>query len=47
MGYIDKEKTVLEQLTLNNFKKWSSTELKTVNNYIIIMTNISYKIRIS
>ena len=28
-----------EQLTLSDFKKWSSTALKTFNNYTIIMTN--------
>ena len=46
MGRTDKEQAVFEQLTLTAFKKWSSTALKTFSNYIIIMTNNSYKIRI-
>ena len=44
---MDEEQAVFEQLTLSDFKKWSSTALKTFNNYTIIMTNNSYKIRIS
>ena len=44
---MDKEQAVFEQLTLSNFKKWSSTALKTFNNYTIIMTNNSDKIKIS
>ena len=47
MGRMDKEQAVFEQLTLSNLNKWSSTALKTFNNYIIIMTNDSDKIRIS
>ena len=47
MGRIDKEQAVFEQLTLSDFKKWSSTALKTFNNYTIIMTNSSDKIRMS
>ena len=47
MGCMDKEQAVFEQLTLSNFKKWSSTALKTFNNYTIIMTNNSDKIKIS
>ena len=45
MDRIDKERAVFEQLTLCDFKKWSSTGLETFNNYTIIMTNNSYKIR--
>ena len=47
MDRIDKEQAVFEQLTLSDFKKWSSKALKTFNNYTTIMTNNSYKIRIS
>ena len=32
-------------LTLSDFKKWSSTALKALNNYIIKMTNNIDKIR--
>ena len=46
MGRIDKEQAIFEQLTLSDFKEWSSIELKTFNNYTIIMTNNSDKIRI-
>ena len=35
---MDKEQAVFEQLTLSNFKKWSSKALKTFNNYIIRIT---------
>ena len=34
MGRTDKEQVVFEQLTLSDFKKWSSTALK----YLIITT---------
>ena len=47
MGRIDEEQAVLEQLTLSDFKKWSSTALRTFNDSAIIMTNDSGKIRIS
>ena len=47
MGHMDKEQDVFEQSTLSDFEKWSSTTLKTFNNYTTIMTNISDKIRIS
>ena len=43
---MDEEPTVFEQLTLSDFKKWSSTALRTINNYTIIMPNNSEKIRI-
>ena len=43
MGRMDKEQAVFEQLTLGDFKKWSSTVLQTFNNYARIMTNNSYK----
>ena len=43
---MDEEQVVFEQLTLSDFKKWSSTSLKTFNNYTIIMTNNSDKTRI-
>ena len=42
-----REKAVFEQLTLGDFKMWSSTTLKAFNNYSIIMTNYSDSIRIS
>ena len=41
MGWMDEEKSVFEQLTLRNCKKWTSTALKDLNNYIVIMTNNS------
>ena len=41
---MNKQQAVFEKFTLSNFKKWSSTALKTLNNYIIIMTNNSDKI---
>ena len=44
---MDKEQAVFEQLILSDFKKGSSTALKTFKNYTIIMANNSYKIRIS
>ena len=44
---MDKERAVFEQLTLSNFKKWSSTALKGFTNYTIIMANNSDKMRIS
>ena len=44
---MDKKQAVFEQLTLSDFKMWSSTALKTFNNYTIIVTNNSDKIRIS
>ena len=47
MGRMNKEQPVLFELfTLSDFKKCSSTALKNFNNYIIIMTNNSDKIRI-
>ena len=47
MGRMDEEQAIFEQLTLSNFKRWSSTALKTFNNSTIIMTNDSGKVRIS
>ena len=47
MGRMVKEQAAFEQLTLSDFKKWSSFTLKTFNNYTIIMTNSSDKIRLS
>ena len=47
IGGIDKEQAVFEQLILNNFKKGSSTVLKTFNNYTMTLISNSYKIRIS
>ena len=44
---MDEEQAVFEQLTLSDFKKWSSTALRTFNNFTIIMTNNSGKLRIS
>ena len=44
---IDEEQAVFEQLTLNDFKKGNPTALNTFNNYTIIMTNKSDKIRMS
>ena len=49
MGRIDKEQVVFEQLTLSDFKMWSSSALKALNNCNIIglMDNNSDSIRIS
>ena len=47
MGHMDEGQAVFEQLTLSGLKKKNSTALKTFNNYTIIMTNNSDKIRIS
>ena len=47
MSLMDKEQAVFEELTLSDFKKWSSTALEAFNNYTIIMTNNSNKITIS
>ena len=35
---MDEEQAVFEQLTLSDFKKWSSTVLSTFNNSTITMT---------
>ena len=35
---MDEEQAVFEQLTLSDFKKWSSTALETFNNYTITVT---------
>ena len=47
MRRMDEEKAVFEQLTLNDFKRLSSTALRTVKNSTIIMTSNSGKMRIS
>ena len=39
IGRMDEKQAVFEQLTLNDFKKWSSTAFKTFSNYPIIMNN--------
>ena len=44
---MDEELTLREQLSLSDFKKWSSTTFKTLNNYTIIIINNSDKTRIS
>ena len=44
---MDKEQALSEQLTLSDFEKWSSAALKAFNNYTIIMTSSSDKIRTS
>ena len=44
---MDIEQAVFEQLTLSDFKKLSSSALKTFNNYNTTVTNSSDKIRIS
>ena len=44
MGRMYEEQIVFEQFTLSDFKKWSSTALKTFINCTIIMTNNSDKI---
>ena len=46
MGRMDKERAVFEQLALSEFKKLSSTALKIFNNYTVILTSNSDKIRI-
>ena len=35
MSHVDEEQAVFEKLTLNDFKKYSSTAFKTFNNYSI------------
>ena len=45
MGDMDKEQAVFEQLILSDFKKWSSSALKTFNNYTTAMTNNSWQIK--
>ena len=50
LGRMDGEQAAFELLILSDFKKCSSTALKTLNNYTIIMTNNtnnSDKIRLS
>ena len=50
LGRMNEEQAVFELLILSDFKKWSSTALKALNNYTIIMTNNtnnSDKIRLS
>ena len=44
---MDQEQALFQQLTLSTFQKWSSTALKTFNNYPIIMNNNSDNISIS
>ena len=39
MGDIEEEQSVFQQLTLSDFRKWSSTALNNFNNYTIIVTN--------
>ena len=39
MGCMNNEQAIFEWLTLSSLKKWSSTTLKTFNNYTTIMTN--------
>ena len=46
MCCMDDPQAVIEQLTLNDFKKWSSTALKTFNNYTVIIIKNSDKIRV-
>ena len=38
LSRMDEEQAVFEQLTLSDFKKWSSTALETFNNYTITVT---------
>ena len=44
---MDDEQAVFGQLTLSDFKKWSSTVLQTFSNYTIIMNKNSNNIQIS
>ena len=46
MSRMVEEQAVFEQLTLNDFKMWKSTVLKTFNNYSITMSNIRRNLRI-
>ena len=39
MSCVDEQKAVFEQLTLSDFKMWSSTAFKTFDSYTIIMNN--------
>ena len=43
---MDKEQDEFDELTLSDFKEWGSTTLKTFNNYTIMKTSNSGKIRI-
>ena len=44
---MDEDQAVFEQLNLYDFKSWSSTALKTFNDYSIVINNNSDNIRIS
>ena len=41
MGRLDEEPAAFELLTLSNFEKWSTAELRTFHNDTIIITNKS------
>ena len=43
---MDEEQAVSEQLTFSEFKKWSSTALKTFNNSTIIIPPCSGEFRV-
>ena len=47
MGHKDEEQAAFEFLTLNDFKKWSSTALKAFNNSTITIHHNCDKIKIS
>ena len=41
IGRMDEEQAAFEQLTFNDFKKWSFTALKTFNIYPILMQHMN------
>ena len=43
---MDEEQAVFEQLTLSDFKMWSSTAVNNFHNHTILMTENDDKIRI-
>ena len=44
---MDEEEVIFEQLTLSDFKMWSSTVLKSCNNYDVILANNTDNMRVS
>ena len=47
MSRVNKMQVILEQITINDVKVWSSKALKTFNNYSVTMTDTNDNIRIS
>ena len=46
MGRMDEEQAVFEQLTLSDFKMWSSTAVNNFYNHTILMTENGDRMRI-